>query len=74
MINALCQIRPDEAPIQGGFSVLLRVAHRFGVGEDVELSRPATVALSQLFTAAHLTTPKAVEEMSLSVLSHCKYL
>ena len=66
---------PDNAGKRGhggytkskiGPTVLLRVAHRFGIGEDAVLSRPASVALADLFCAVHLEAPLAVEELSLS--------
>ena len=51
---------------KGGTSVLLRLAHRFGAGEDVVLSVTARVALADVFCAAHLAAPVSVEELSLS--------
>jgi len=51
---------------KAGSTVLVRVAHRFGVGEDSELSEMAQVALADLFCAAHLSAPFLVEELSLS--------
>ena len=54
-----------KKPLSGP-TVLLRLAHRFGVGEDKELSVPASVALADIFCAAHLSSPSSVEELSLS--------
>jgi len=46
----------------GGASVLLRVAHQFGIGEDATLSLPTSVDLSKLFDrAAGITIINATE-------------
>jgi len=44
-------------------TVLLRLAHQFGVGEDAALSQPATVNLNTLFSTIKIT---GVQEMSLT--------
>mmetsp|Transcript_39618 Transcript_39618/g.61821 ORF Transcript_39618/g.61821 Transcript_39618/m.61821 type:complete len:636 (+) Transcript_39618:519-2426(+) len=57
----------EKQPAKAGrSSVLIRVAHKFGVGEDETMSVPVKLPLSQLFSAAHLATPKKIVEMSLS--------
>lgn len=47
-------------------SVLLRVAHKFGINEDDALAVPVDVPLGALFTVAHLATPIKIKELSLS--------
>lgn len=46
-------------------SVLLRIAHQFGLGEDASLSQPAHLNLDALFDPAVLTV-KAAREVSLT--------
>jgi len=44
-------------------SVLVRLAHQFGINEDVELSKPVTIELATLFKDRHI---KSVDERGIT--------
>ena len=46
---AILTIEKQPLNTHGEYTVLLRVAHKFGVGEHGTLSQPATVSLARLF-------------------------
>mmetsp|Transcript_22531 Transcript_22531/g.50755 ORF Transcript_22531/g.50755 Transcript_22531/m.50755 type:complete len:1065 (-) Transcript_22531:1137-4331(-) len=63
---AILTMEKQPLSARGEYTVLLRVAHKFGVGEHETLSQPATVTLASLFKVSHLSNPVKVEELSLS--------
>jgi hypothetical protein len=47
-------------------SVLMRLAHLFGINEDPQLSQPVSVDISSLFDASHSFQVVGVQEVSLT--------